>query len=131
MLTATGLAQLVGIIGFLAAPFLIGLFTQEPEAIAFGVLKMRTCSLFYCVLALSHTLAAILRGAGKAVVPMISMLLFWCVGRVIIISLAMPAYHSIAVVNWVYPITWCMTTAFLLVYYLRGDWVHSFEKKYA
>ena len=131
MFTAMGLAQLVGIIGFLTAPFLIGLFTKEPEAIAFGVLKMRTCAFFYCVLALSHTLAAILRGAGKAVVPMVCMLLFWCVVRVIIISLAMPVYHSIGVVNWVYPITWCMTSAFLMVYFLRGDWVHSFEKQNA
>ena len=129
MLTAVGLAQLVGIVGFLAAPFLIGLFTKEPAAIAYGVQKMRTCTLFYCVLSMSHTLAAVLRGAGKAIVPMISMLLFWCVVRVIIIGVAMPVYHSIAVVNWVYPITWCMCTAFLLIYYLRADWVHSFEKQ--
>ena len=129
IITAVGLAELVGVISFAAGPQLIGLFTREPQAIAFGVQKMRTCALFYCVLAMSHTLAAVLRGAGKAVIPMISMLLFWCVTRVIIISLAMPVYRSIAVVNWVYPITWCMTTVFLLVYYLRADWIHSFARR--
>ena len=59
----------------LAAP--APLFTAEPEAIAFGVGKSRICSLFFFLLAASHSLAAVLRGAGKAVIPMISMLAFW------------------------------------------------------
>ena len=72
---------------------------------------------------------AVLRGAGKAVIPMISMLSFWCVVRVAILHFAVPVYRSIDVVNWVYPITWCMSTVFLVIYFFRADWLHSFDRQ--
>ena len=122
------MAETVGAVIYLLAPYLVRAFTDEPEAIAFGVDKARVCSLFFFLLAASHCLAAVLRGAGKAVVPMIAMLSFWCVVRVTILKIAVPIYHSIAVVNWVYPITWLLSTVFLTVYYIKADWVHSFEK---
>lgn len=86
------IAEAVGALLYWLAPILIKAFTQEPAAIAFGVQKMRTCSLFFCLLALSHCLAAVMRGAGRAVIPMISMLSFWCVVRVAIITVATPIY---------------------------------------
>ena len=117
------IAEAVGALLYWLAPILIKAFTQEPAAIAFGVQKMRTCSLFFCLLALSHCLAAVMRGAGRAVIPMISMLSFWCVVRVAIITVATPIYQSIAVVNWVYPITWALSSIFLLIYYYKADWL--------
>ena len=117
------IAEAVGALLYWLAPILIKAFTQEPVAIAFGVQKMRTCSLFFCLLALSHCLAAVMRGAGRAVIPMISMLSFWCVVRVAIITVATPIYQSIAVVNWVYPITWALSSIFLLIYYYKADWL--------
>ena len=117
------IAEVIGALLYWLAPLLIKAFTQEPEAIAFGVQKMRTCSLFFCLLALSHCLAAVMRGAGRAVIPMISMLAFWCVVRVTIITIATPIYQSIAVVNWVYPITWALSSLFLLIYYYKADWL--------
>ncbi len=122
-------SELMGLMLFWGAPHLIGLFTVEPEAVAFGVGKCRICSLFFFLLAASHSLAAVLRGAGKAVIPMISMLAFWCVLRVSFLKIAVPIWHSIDVVNWVYPLTWTMSTVFLTVYTLRADWVHSFERE--
>ncbi len=127
--SAIVLAELIGVLIYLGAPWLIRAFTPEPEAIAYGVMKARTCALFYCLLAASHGLSSVLRGAGKAVIPMISMLSFWCVVRVTILHFAVPVYQSIAVVNWVYPITWALSTVFLFVYYVRADWLHSFERE--
>ena len=122
------LSELIGLLIYVSAPVLIRAFTREPEAVAFGVGKARICVLFYCVLVASHGLSGVLRGAGMAVIPMISMLSFWCVVRVAILHVAVPIYKSIAVVNWVYPITWALSTVFLLIYYLRADWVHTFER---
>lgn len=121
-------AELIGAVIYLTAPKLIGFFTSEPEAIAFGVQKCRVCVLFFFLLALSHCFAAVLRGAGKAVVPMATMLISWCLIRVSILEIVVPIYHSIAVVNWVYPITWCISAIILMVYYFRADWVHAFER---
>ena len=120
---SVALAELIGALLYWLAPLLIGAFTQEPEGIAFGVLKIRTCAPFFCLLALTHCLAAVMRGAGRAVIPMVSMLSFWCIVRVGILTVAVPIYHSIAVVNWVYPITWALSSVFLAVYYYRADWL--------
>lgn len=123
------LAELIGAVIYLAAPLLIRMFTDEPEAVAFGVEKSRTCALFYFLLAASHGLSAVLRGAGKAVIPMAAMLSFWCVVRVLFLQIMVPIFQTIAVVNWVYPLTWLLSTIFLTVYYFRADWLHSFERE--
>ena len=120
-------SELIGVSIYLAAPYLIGAFTSEPEAVAFGVGKARICSVFFFLLAASHCLSAVLRGAGKASVPMLAMLIFWCVVRVGFLALAVPIWPSIDTVNWVYPLTWFLSTVFLVIYYLRADWLHGFE----
>lgn len=121
-------AELIGMAIYFSAPHLLGAFTSEPESIAFGVSRARICSVFFFLLAASHCLSAVLRGAGKANIPMMAMLLFWCVVRVAFLSIMMPIRHSIDVVNWVYPLTWFLSTVFLIIYYFRADWLHSFEK---
>lgn len=122
-------SELIGLGFYLIAPALIGAFTAEPEAVAFGVDKARVCSLFYFLLAASHALSAVLRGAGKAVIPMAAMLSFWCVVRVAFLKIFVPVFRSIAVVNWVYPLTWLLSTIFLSIYFIKADWLHSFEKE--
>ena len=131
LLCAIGTAELIGLLLYLLAPLAIGAFTREPEAIAFGADKARICSLFFCLLAASHGLAAVLRGAGKAVIPMISMLAFWCVIRVTFLHFMVPITNSINTVNWVYPLTWALSTVFLGLYYWRADWIHTFERQNA
>lgn len=121
------LAELIGVITFVCAPMLIGLFTNEPEAIAFGVQKARTCGLFYCLLAISHCFSAVLRGAGRATVPMATMLVFWCVVRVALLTVLVPLTQSIAIVNWVYPITWSLSTVTLFLYYKKANWIYGFK----
>lgn len=122
-------AELIGALVYIFAPACIKAFTDEPEAIAYGVQKAHACALFFCLLAASHSFAAVLRGAGKAVIPMIAMLSFWCVVRVIFLSVTVPVWHDIAFVNWVYPLTWFLSTVFLSIYYVKADWIHAFDFK--
>ena len=123
------IAELIGLTIFLLARPLTAAFTDEKEAIAFGVEKARTCSLFYCLLAASHCLSAVLRGAGRAKVPMAAMLVFWCVIRVTFLEIMVPLTNDIAAVNWVYPLTWFLSTVFLTFYYLKVDWLHDAKKQ--
>ncbi len=116
------LAELIGFGLYLAAVPLISAFTQEPEAIAFGVDKIHIVSPFYLFLALSHCISAVLRGAGKAKVPMLVMICCWCIFRVSFIIVMISLTHSINVVNWCYPVTWFLSSVILLIYYLKGDW---------
>jgi putative MATE family efflux protein len=71
------MAEVIGLLSYLFAPQLIGLFSDAPEAIEYGARHMRTICLFYCLLAFSHCIAGVMRGAGKATVPMFTMLACW------------------------------------------------------
>lgn len=118
-------AEAIGVILYIFAPILISAFTREPEAVAFGVQKSRTCGLFFCLLSASYAFAAVLRGAGKSMVPMFTMIAFWCFVRVGILETLVPVTYSISVVNWVYPLTWALSTVILFIYYLAADWTSS------
>lgn len=116
-------AELVGIIMFTFAPKLIMLFDRSPEAIEFGSTHTRTVALFYFLLAFSHAAAGVLRGAGKAIVPMFVMIGTWCVMRVTYITIVTQFYDNIKVIFWGYPITWLASSAIYLVYLLKADWL--------
>ncbi len=128
ILAAMLLAELIGVCCFAFAPYLIGFFDQTPGVIAFGVQQARTVALFYCLLAFSHSVAAVCRGAGKAFVPMCVMLSVWCVIRILYIILVMRLTGEIGYIYWAYPLTWGISSVIYLIYYLRSDWVHGFEE---
>ena len=128
ILAAVVLAELIGVCCYVLAPCLIGFFDQTPGVIALGVQQAHTVALFYCLLAFSHSVAAVCRGAGKAFVPMCVMLSVWCVIRIAYIILVMRLKGEIGYIYWAYPLTWGISSVIYLIYYLRSDWVHGFEK---
>lgn len=128
ILVAVGMTELIGVVFYLLAPQLIALFDSTPEVVALGVQQARTVTLFYCLLAFSHAVASVCRGAGKAFVPMVVMLSVWCVIRIIYIMTVMHLYGEIGYIYWAYPITWGISSVIYLLYYLKSDWVHGFER---
>lgn len=116
------MAELIGIAVFALAPLLIAAFDTSPDVIAYGVEKSRTSGLFYFLLAFSHAMASILRGAGKAMVPMFVMMVCWCIIRVAFLAIAVPLTGDIQMVYWVYPLTWTLSSVAFLWYYRRMDW---------
>ena len=123
------MAELVGLAINLAAPLLIAAFNSDPQVVAYGVAQARTVTLFYFLLSFSHCVAGILRGAGRAAVPMLVMLCCWCVIRISYITIAVRIIPSIRVIFWAYPITWCLSSIVFLIYFLKADWLHGFEVK--
>lgn len=122
------MAESFGIIAYLSAPQLISFFNDAPEVVEFGARHMRTICLFYFLLSFSHCMAAVFRGAGKASVPMYTMLIFWCFLRIGYISLALPYANQLETVSRAYPITWACSSILFLIYYRKSDWIHSFDK---
>ncbi len=117
------LAELVGAVLFLFAPQLVAAFDRTPEVIAYGVARARVVTPFFFLCAYTHIMAAILRGAGHANVPMVIFLVCWCAIRIVIIAGVGMFVQDIAITYWVYPMTWGMSTAALWVYWhrKRGD----------
>lgn len=129
ILCSISIAELIGITIYTAAPVLIAAFNRDPDVIHYGVMQARTIALFYCLLAFTHCIAAVLRGSGNAAVPMIVLLCVWCLFRVSYITLAVRLIPDIRVIFWAYPLTWSISSVIFLFLFLRGNWVHGFEKK--
>ena len=122
------MAEIIGLTIFIFARPMIAAFVEDPEAIAIGVRQTRVESLFFCLLAYSHCIAGVCRGAGKAFVPMFVMLSVWCVLRVAVVTAAMHISHNILLLFCVYPLTWFISSVIYLIYYLRSDWIHGFDQ---
>ena len=123
------MAEIIGIIFFNFAPQLLRLFVNVDEAVLIGEGHAKRISLFFCLLAFSHCAAGVLRGCGKSIVPMITMLAFWCGVRIAYVTITLHFIPRFSVISWAYPLTWSLSSIVFLLFLLKSDWVHTFEKK--
>ena len=128
ILCSVTMAEIIGALIFLFSPALVALFQNDPPVIAIGVKQAHIEAFFYCFLAFSHCIAAIMRGAGKPTVPMFVMLAVWCVLRVSYISIVVPLAGRIEVVFSAYPLTWFTSSVIFLIYFLKSDWLHNYDR---
>ena len=122
------MAECIGLIIWVGAPWLIAMFNADPDVVAYGVRQARVVSLFYPLLTLSHCMAGVMRGAGKSTVPMMVMMGVWCVFRVIYITVMVYLIPNITVVFTAYPVTWTISSIIFLIYYFKADWIHNFDR---
>ena len=122
---SAGSAEVIGVITFVLAPILLRMFSQDPDVLKIGASQARTESLFYFLLATSHALAGIYRGAGKTTVPMLVMLSSWCLLRITYITIAVRLINVINVIFWAYPLTWSVSTIIFIIYYFRANWMRQ------
>lgn len=128
IVSGVAVAELIGLLFLLAAPPALGAFVDQPEAIRFGTIHARTVAPFFCMLAFTYCAGGVLRGCGRSFVPMVTMLAFWCCVRVTYVTLAVRAFPVFQTISWAYPLTWTLSSIVLLVFLLRSDWAHSFDR---
>ena len=123
-------AEIIGVLMLMFAGPLMELFIKnDPGAVAVGIRQIRVEALFFCCLSLSHCIAAVMRGAGKPMIPMFIMLGSWCVLRVLYIQTMVPLVQESWVIFSAYPLTWTVSTIAYLICYFKSDWIHGFEKE--
>ena len=120
-------AELVGVIIYIFSPYFIAAFNNTPEVLSYGVAQAHTASLFYFLLAFSHCMAGIFRGAGKSTVPMFVMLACWCIIRVTYITITVRFIPDIRVIFWAYPLTWFLSSVTFIIYFFRSNWLKNLE----
>ena len=128
VLCSVTLAELVGVAIFFFGNDLVALFRNDPDMVAYGARQARVEALAYFLLAFSHCIAGIMRGAGKATVPMFTMLISWCAIRIIYITVMIRQFNRIEVIFSAYPLTWFISSVIFLVYFLKADWLHNFDR---
>ena len=129
VICSCGMAEIIGLASYVFAPQLIGFFSETQESISYGAAHMRTISPFFFLLAFSHCIASVMRGAGKATVPMFTMLACWCLFRVTYITIAVRHIPQLTTISWAYPITWALSSIVFLIYFFKADWIHTFDRQ--
>lgn len=120
-------AELFGVLIYFTAPSLLRIFVDTEESVAFGTMHVKVTALFFFLLAITHCIAGVLRGCGKALLPMITMLAFWCGVRVVYVTSILKVIPKFQMISWAYPLTWSLSTIVLFVLLLRLDWTKTFH----
>ena len=131
LLSVMAVTESVALVIYIFSPRLIGLFSQDPEVIAFGAMHQRTMTPFFFLVAYTHAMAAIQRGAGHSAVAMLVMAVCWCVIRVPYVTLAAHLRPVLTSVSSGYPVTWALSSIVFTVYYFKTDWMHGPRRREA
>ena len=119
-------AEILGVIIYYTAPSVLNIFVDTAESIGYGTTHAKVTSLFFFLLALSHCAAGVLRGCGKAFVPMATMLAFWCGVRVVYVTSILKIIPEFQMISWAYPLTWSLSSIVFVFILLRMDWAKAF-----
>lgn len=121
------MAELVGLVLYAGCGQALQLFVDTPEAIQFGMIHGHTVALFFFLLAFSHCAAGVMRGCGKAMIPMAVMLASWCGIRIVYVTAALKVVNEFQMISWAYPLTWTISSGAFLYYMKKIDWTRGFE----
>ena len=120
---AAGLTLLVSVSFYLGAEPLFRVFTQDNSVVAVGVQMMHVLTPVYLTYISIEVLSGALRGCGDVRVPTLITVFFVCGLRVLWLTTMVPLYHTIATVEFSYPLTWTLASLLFILYYLRGGWL--------
>ena len=123
MAMAAGLTLLVSVSFYLGAEPLFRVFTQDNNVVAVGVQMMHVLTPVYLTYISIEVLSGALRGCGDVRVPTLITVFFVCGLRVLWLTTMVPLYHTIATVEFSYPLTWTLASLLFIVYYKRGKWL--------
>ena len=96
---------------------LLGIYTGEPEVIAYGMMRLGVVSVTYCLCGMMDVVAGSVRGLGYSILPMLVSLVGACVFRIIWIFTVFRWQHTLFSLYISYPISWALTICAHLVCY--------------
>ncbi len=108
----------LGIGAYICGDFLLGIFTNDPKVITFGLNRMKIVSATYLLCGLMDVTVGSLRGMGYSILPMIVSLTGACLFRVIWIFTIFQIYRTQESLYISYPISWILTTIAHICCYL-------------
>ena len=107
----------LGVIAFVAARQLIGLFSPEPEVVSYGVRFIQIVTPFYLTICFNQIYAGALRGIGDATAPTVIMLASFVVFRQIYLYVTKLLNIGFVAVALAYPMGWILCSILLTVRY--------------
>lgn len=96
---------------YFGGPALLRLYTDSPEAIKTGMIRLTYVGCFYVLAGIMEVLVGAIRGMGYAIAPLIITLIGTCVLRIgwLQTIFQMERFHRIEMVYIIFPISWAVT----------------------
>lgn len=88
---------------------LLQLYTKNPEAIAYGALRMSIICTSYCLCGMMDVIVGSIRGMGYGIMPMLVSLTGACLFRIFWIYTIFQKVHTLQCLYLSYPISWGLT----------------------
>lgn len=127
LIICLGLVIAVGIImgngAYLLSGTLLKLYTDNPDAITYGVLRLSVICTTYCLCGMMDVIVGSIRGMGYAIMPMLVSLTGACLFRVVWIYTVFRQYHTLVCLYMSYPISWALTFTVHLICF-----IYAFQK---
>ncbi len=98
---------------------LLSIFTTDAAVVEAGMERLVLMGYSYAISALMDCAIAASRGLGKSLVPTIIVILGSCVFRVVWVYTVFTWYHTIFALYFLYPISWTITAAAEITYFIR------------
>ena len=98
------------------------LFTDDAVVVDYGMQMLRQLAPVYVCYVGIEVFSGALRGVGDALVATIFTLSGVCVLRLIWLLVIVPQNYTLRMILFSYPITWSITSALFIVYYLKKGW---------
>ena len=108
---------LLGIVAFLAARDLIGLFSPDPEVVSYGVRFIQIVTPFYLTISFNQIYSGALRGIGDATAPTVIILCSFVVFRPIYLFITKMLNVGFVSVALAYPMGWILCSTLLIIRY--------------
>ena len=120
---AAGVTVAISVVFFFAAEFLFRIFSQDAAVIDAGVQMMHVLVPVYITYVCIEILSGTLRGCGDVRIPTLITVFGVCGLRIVWLLAVVPVWHTVAVVELSYPITWALASLLFIVYYKKGGWL--------
>ncbi len=104
---------------YIYAEQFVRLFTQDEEAIAYGVLMVRTMMPLYYFQSLHQVFSNAVRGFGKSLVTLVTTILGLIVCRQLYLAIALSIRHEIQLVYLSYPVGWASSAILAFIAYMK------------
>jgi len=98
---------------------LLSLFTNEPQVIEAGLLRVKLLLYAETLNVLMDNLSGAMRGLGKSLVPALTTLICVCGVRIIWVFTGFQIYHSWLSIMTVFPVSWAVNALFIIIGYIR------------
>ncbi len=123
LITSILFTEFLGFLIILLGRYVVMLFTNTEDVIESTLIQIKIIAPFYFLLAYSHGISGVLRGAGYSKTPMIIMIICWVFVRIFGIPLALQYINNdVTTIFWFYPFTWGLSTVVLTITAFISKW---------